>query len=51
MNAIQLCVSAIVCGAISLTFETGAINWTGKLIFAIGWQVIVLSIIAYALFY
>lgn len=51
MNAIQLAISAMACGAVSLLFETGTIDWDGKLIFAIGWQVIVLSAIAYSLFY
>lgn len=51
LNAIQLAISAITCGAVSVVFETAAIDWNGKLIFAIGWQVIVLSAIAYSLFY
>lgn len=51
MNALQLGASAVVCGIASLVFETGSVNWSGKLIFAIGWQVIVLSVIAYSIFY
>lgn len=51
LNAIQLAISAVACAAAAFLFETGAIDWTGKLIFAIGWQVIVLSAIAYSLFY
>ncbi|MBK20299.1 MAG: EamA family transporter [Rhodospirillaceae bacterium] len=51
MNALQLGVAALVCGAISFLFEAAEINWTGTLVFAIGWQVIVLSAIAYSLFY
>ena len=51
LNALQLGASAIVCGAVSFLFESGAVNWTGQLIFAIGWQVIVLSVITFSLFY
>lgn len=51
LNALQLGASAIVCGVVSLLFETGVVDWTGELIFAIGWQVIVLSVITYSLFY
>ena len=51
MNAIQLAVSAVACGAVSFLFESETIRWTGTLVFAIGWQVIVLSAIAYSLFY
>jgi len=51
LNAIQLAVSALACGAVSFLFETNEIDWTGRLLFAIGWQVIVLSAIAYSLFY
>jgi drug/metabolite transporter (DMT)-like permease len=51
LSAIQLAVSAIACGAVSLLFENERIQWTNSLIFAIGWQVIVLSAVAYSLFY
>ena len=50
-NAIQLGVSAVLLGAATLAFETGATDWTGDLIFAIGWQVIVLSAFSFVLFY
>ena len=51
LNALQLGASAVVCGVITFTFETGVVDWSGELIFAIGWQVIVLSVITYSLFY
>jgi drug/metabolite transporter (DMT)-like permease len=51
LNAIQLGASAIVCGVASYFYETGTVNWSGELIFAIAWQVIVLSVITYSLFY
>lgn len=51
MNAIQLFISAIACSAAALLFESEEIRWNGTLIFAIVWQVIVLSAIAYSLFY
>jgi len=51
MTAIQLCLSAVICAAVSLTIETGAVDWTGELIIAIGWQVIFLSAVATALLY
>lgn len=51
LNTIQLAVSALACGAVSFLFESNEIDWTGRLLFAIGWQVIVLSAIAYSLFY
>lgn len=50
-NAIQLGVSAVLLGAATLAFETGATDWTGDLVFAIGWQVIVLSAFSFVLFY
>jgi drug/metabolite transporter (DMT)-like permease len=51
LNALQLGASAIVCGVVSFIYESGAVDWSGQLIFAIGWQVIVLSVITYSLFY
>jgi drug/metabolite transporter (DMT)-like permease len=51
MTAIQLCLSAVICAAVSLTIETGAVDWTGELIIAIGWQVIFLSAVATTLLY
>lgn len=51
MTAIQLCLSAVTCSAVSLTIETGAVDWTGELIIAIGWQVIFLSAVATTLLY
>jgi drug/metabolite transporter (DMT)-like permease len=50
-NAIQLCVSAVLLGAATLSLETGATDWTGDLVFAIGWQVVVLSAFSFVLFY
>jgi drug/metabolite transporter (DMT)-like permease len=51
MNALQLGASAVVCGAVSLFYESGAVDWSSRLIVAIGWQVIVLSVFSYSLFY
>jgi len=51
LNAVQLAVSAVVCGIVSFLFETGEADWNDRLVFAIGWQVIVLSVIAYSVFY
>jgi drug/metabolite transporter (DMT)-like permease len=50
-NAIQLGLSAVVCGVVSLLIETGAVEWSSDLVIAIAWQVILLSGIAWAIFY
>lgn len=50
-NAIQLGLSAVACGIVSLAIEDGAITWSGELIVAIGWQVILLSGLAWTLLY
>ena len=50
-NAIQLGLSAVACGIASLALEDGAVEWAGELVFAIGWQVILLSGLAWSLFY
>ena len=51
LNALQLGASALVCGVVSYFYESGVTDWQGELIFAIGWQVVVLSVITYSLFY
>ena len=51
LNALQLSASALVCGVVSYFYESGVTDWHGELIFAIGWQVVVLSVITYSLFY
>lgn len=50
-NAIQLGLSAVACGIVSLSIEQGEIEWAGELIVAIAWQVILLSGLAWALLY
>ena len=51
MNAIQLFVSALLCGSFALMLEDTQIEWSNRMIFAMGWQVIILSAAAYSLFY
>jgi drug/metabolite transporter (DMT)-like permease len=51
LNAIQLFVSAMLCGSFALMFENMQIEWSNRMIFAMGWQVIILSAAAYSLFY
>ena len=50
-NAIQLAVSALLCGAITICLERGDIFWGGNLVFAIIWQVLILSVLSFSLFY
>lgn len=50
-NAIQLGLSAIACGIVSLAIEHGTIDWNPELTIAIAWQVILLSGLAWALLY
>jgi drug/metabolite transporter (DMT)-like permease len=50
-NAIQLGLSAIVCGIVSLTIEQGAVVWADELVIAIAWQVVLLSGVAWMLLY
>jgi drug/metabolite transporter (DMT)-like permease len=51
LNAIQLATSALTCGVIAASVETGEIVWANQLMFAISWQVIVLSVLAFSVFY
>ncbi|CAN0588731.1 unnamed protein product, partial [Laminaria digitata] len=50
-NAIQLGLSAVACGIVSLSIEHGTIDWSPELTIAIAWQVILLSGLAWALLY
>ncbi|MEX2453499.1 MAG: DMT family transporter [Rhodospirillaceae bacterium] len=50
-NAIQLCVSATACCGVALAIETRAVDWSGDLVVAIAWQVVVLSAFSFSLFY
>ncbi|MBB43156.1 MAG: EamA family transporter [Rhodospirillaceae bacterium] len=50
LSTIQLLASAILCGAIAFLYESREVEWTGMLLFAITWQVIILSIFAFSLF-
>ena len=50
-NAIQLGVSATACGAASLVFESQVAHWSEELAIAVAWQVVVLSALAFSLFY
>jgi len=50
-NAIQLGLSAVVCGIVSLTIEQGAVVWADELVIAIAWQVVLLSGVAWMLLY
>jgi len=47
---IQSVASSILCGVIAFIYESREVEWTGWLLFAITWQVIVLSIFAFFLF-
>ena len=50
-NTIQLGLSAIVCGVVSLSIEQGAVEWADELVIAIAWQVLLLSGVAWMLLY
>ena len=49
--SIQLAVSAVAAGLSALVFESRAIQWSGELVFAIAWQVAVLSAISYGILF
>jgi len=51
VNTIQLGFSAVACALASLAFEGGEILWSDELIIAIGWQVFMLSGLAWAMLY
>jgi drug/metabolite transporter (DMT)-like permease len=48
-TAIQYGVTAIVIGMLAVTTETMEIDWTARFVFALSWQVIVLSLLAITL--
>ena len=50
-NLVQYIGATVLFGLAAFAFETRVIHWTGELIFAIGWLVIVLSIAAIGLMY
>jgi drug/metabolite transporter (DMT)-like permease len=50
-NLVQYTAAAVLFTVCAFAFETRVIHWTGELIFAIGWLVMVLSIAAVALMY
>ena len=50
-NLIQFAAAALACWLAALSFETRRIEWTGELLFALGWLVFVLSLGAIPLLY
>lgn len=50
-SAIQYAVAAVPVAILALVFESGEVEWSGELIFALGWLVIVLSLGAISLLY
>ena len=50
-NLVQYASACVLVSACALTFETQTIHWTGELIFAIAWLVLVLSLGAVGLMY
>ncbi len=50
-GTIQYAASGVVIGVIALTTETGTIEWTGELVFALAWLVLVLSVGAIGLLF
>ncbi len=48
-TAIQYGVTAVIIGLLALTTETMEIDWTARFVFALGWQVIILSLAAITL--
>lgn len=50
-NAVQFAAAALCAGAVLAVTGTGRIEWTGELLFALGWLVFVLSIGAVMLLY
>jgi drug/metabolite transporter (DMT)-like permease len=49
--AIQLAASAVATGLGALVFETRLMQWSGELVFAIAWQVVVLSAISFGILF
>lgn len=50
-NAIQFAAAGLFCLAAALPFETMRVAWTGELVFALAWLVLVLSVGAISLLY
>jgi len=50
-SAIQYAVAAVPVAILALIFESGEVEWSGELIFALGWLVVVLSLGAITLLY
>ncbi len=50
-SVIQFCAAGVVVLPLALAFETMRVHWTGELIFALAWLVLVLSIGAISLLY
>ncbi|OEJ68656.1 peptide ABC transporter ATP-binding protein [Magnetovibrio blakemorei] len=50
-SAVQYAVAAVPMAVLAWLFESGDIQWSGELIFALGWLVVVLSIGAISLLY
>jgi drug/metabolite transporter (DMT)-like permease len=50
-NTIQFAAASAACGMLAILFETRHIEWTGELLFALAWLVIVLSLGAIPLLY
>lgn len=50
-NTIQFAAAGAACGMLAVLFETRRIEWTGELLFALAWLVIVLSLGAIPLLY
>ena len=50
-NTVQYAGAAVLFAAASFAFETRVIHWTGELVFALAWLVLVLSIAAVGLMY
>ena len=50
-NAIQLAVAAVACLVLTLALETRAADWTAELYVAMGWQIVVLSVVSFWLLY
>ena len=48
---VQLAASALATGLCALAFETRAVEWSGELVFAFAWQVVVLSAISYTILF
>ena len=50
-NVVQFTAAAAACFAVALVFEDRAVDWTPTFVFALGWQILVLSLGAITLLY